>query len=97
MADAFFYARKYPGYFCIHFQELISHGKPDQGYYGYDWRRYQLSACFPYPALFAGKGLIEGFASIDESALTGERIFVEKHIGDKIAFLLISRLVFTWF
>ena len=34
MADAFFYARKSPGYFCTHFQEVISHGKPDQGYRG---------------------------------------------------------------
>ena len=30
-----------PGIFYAHFQEVVTHGRPDQGHYGRDWRRYQ--------------------------------------------------------
>ena len=33
-----FYARRNSGIFYAHFQEVVTHGGPDQGYYGGFWR-----------------------------------------------------------
>ena len=39
----FLFAWRNPGFFYVYFQEVVTHGKPDQGDYGRDRRRYQLS------------------------------------------------------
>ena len=37
----FLFAWRNPGFFYVYFQEVVTHGKPDQGDYGRDRRRYQ--------------------------------------------------------